>query len=744
METVKKSLISAILAVALVFSAFSASVSAEGAVESENIAQTGVSEDYSLVASNEYNELYLDDSSGNIIVKNLDTGKLWYSCPPDVESDKNSVGIEKTNVRSPLTIEYIYKETATSSDKTVIEVTNIEDECVPADITVSDIENGVKVNFYIAYLEMSVTVEYQLDGANFKASIVYDELDEGEYVYVIAMKLLPAFGAASIGEQGYIVVPDGSGAVINFNNGTGASEYTANVYGDEIDTLSYVDTNKEKSIRMPVFGIVKNDSALLGVITEGDDSAAISAYSACAKKYGYNTVASKAVYRKDSQISMFINDFANNNIVNQWCKSADGDRYTVTYSFLGQEDASYSGLASAYQDYLIENNVLKKREKAPSMHLNIYESISKTTAFLGFKYQKQVSLTTYDQTVEILKNLKDFGVNNITAKLVGWSNNGINNKKLPTGIKYLSNLGGKRGFKKLVAFANEQEIDLSADVDFAYAQKISRKNALQSYFNKIIYKYLYRNSVYTERRETALMIPNADFLANTAGKYIGKYSSTGLSSASLSSLGNFSYINFTSKNPQSKKYVIDRVKNVLENYKDAGYSITLDDANAYTFAYADVITSAPMASSGNEMFDYDIPFYQMVLQGYITLTTESLTQSVDANKAFLWAVTTGTEPLYNTFFEDADILQESLYDYLYSSTFSWWGEGAAEKYNRYSELLTEIYDNKIASYTQISENVVKTEFDNGVKVYVNYGDKPITVDGKTINSQDYLWTGGNK
>ncbi len=378
------------------------------------------------------------------------------------------------------------------------------------------------------------------------------------------------------------------------------------------------------------------------------------------------------------------------------------------------------------------------------MHLNVYQSIAKTTAFLGFKYDKQVALTTYDQTVEILKELKSAGVNDITAKLIGWSNSGVDNKKLPTNIKYLSVLGGKKDYTSLVSFAKEQSIDLSADVNLAYAKKISRKNALQSYFNKLLNKFQYRNSVYTERRETALLLANADAITSTADKFINKYGKTGLSSASLSSLGSYAYTNFSAKNSQSRKYMIDSVKQVLENYKNEGYSVTLDSANAYTFAYADVITCAPMASSGYEMFDYDIPFYQLVLQGYITLTTESLTQSVDGSLAYLFAVTTGTEPLYNTFYEDADILQESLYDYLYSSTFSWWGKAAAEKYIRYSELLGEIYNQKIVAYSEIAPNVIKTEYENGVAVYVNYGEKAVTVDGEKIAAEDYVWTGGEK
>lgn len=699
-----------------------------------------VVEGYKEIAENEHNILFLDEATGNVAIKNKATDTLWYSCPPDYKSDNDTSGIEKTNLRSPLVFEYIYSETATLSDKTVIEVSNTAEECEESDITVEKIKNGAKVTFDVAYLEATVAVEYLLEGKTFKASILYDEFSEGEYIKMISMKLLPAFGAAKIGEDGYVVVPDGSGAVINFSNSKGANEYTSTVYGNEIDTLSYVDVLKEKTVNMPIFGLVKQNGALLGVITEGDDSAAIAAYSAYEKKYGYNTACSKAVYRMDSQISMFANNFANHNIVNQWRVSADTDRYTVSYYFLGKSQASYQGIASAYRQHLIDTGVLEKSDREPSMHVDIFGSMKKETAFLGFKYKKNVPLTTYAQAKEILSELKADGVENITAELVGWGNSGIDNEKLPAKVKFLSVLGGKRGFKKLLSYAKEENIALSAEVDFTTATKLSRKNSLMTYFNKVIYKYLYRNSVYTERRETKTAVAHSTAALKSAKKFEKSFAKQNIGGVSLAGVAKVCYTNFTPKNTQSRRDWIDNTVKILKAYDD--YDITLTAANAYAFGYADVIKSAPMASSGYEIFDYDIPLYQLVLKGYITLTTESIPQTVDTDGAYLWAVTTGTEPLYNAFYEEADILQESEYDYLYSSTYTYWKDEAAEKYKKYGKLLSDVKGSAISGYSESSE-VVKVSYDNGVTVYVNYGDSAKTVDGKKINARDYLWTGGN-
>lgn len=697
---------------------------------------------YEAVASQNGNTLYIDRLTGNIAVENGKTGKTYYSCPPDVAADADTKGSERKNVASPLVIEYIYSDEVKEKPEGYT-VSTANDCYDPSLIEIEEIENGVRVTFlFPSLMDSTIPVEFTLDGDDFNASIIYEDIEESKEIIIVDIKLLPAFGAAALGEEGYIVVPDGSGAVIEFNNGSGASEYSAMVYGSEIDTLTFRRINQQKKVHLPIFGIVRNDSALLGIITEGDDCAKINAYSAHPGMFGYNTASSTAVYRQNSQVSLFGSDFSNNNTINQWCKSADSKRYTVRYSFLGAEDASYQGIAAAYRDWLIEKKVLGENGNKASLHLDIYNSISTTTAFLGFKYQKQTSLTTFEQTEKILKELSKLGVRDVSAKLVGWTNTGVDNKKIPTRFNFLSNLGGKKDFKSLVAYADKNGVSLTADVDTLKAQSISRNKAVKTYFNKIVYDYLYKNSVYTERRTTKKAILTPDAFFQSFQKLIKKYDSVGLDSVSLRGLGNTVMQTFAKKAPQSRRDMIKSHTAALKMAEKAGYNITLEAANAYAFGYADVITEAPMASSGYEIFDYDIPLYQLVLHGCVTVTTESLPQAINAKTAYLWAVSTGTEPLYYTFWEDADILQETDYDYLYSSTFSWWKDEAAENFVEYSKLLKKVYNSKINEYTEVAEGVIKTVYENGTTVYVNYGATDATADGITVPAGGYTFNGG--
>ena len=329
-----KSIISSLLCVALVLSFAIAPASAvpeKGKAPAAVVAEDSVTTPgatYNKVAENEHNALYVDSATGNVVVVNKASGNVYTSAPYDEVSDSNSVGIEKSNIKSPLVIEYLYAENANATDSAKLEKTNTQTECDESTISVEKTENGAKVTFNIDWLGVSIPVLYSLDGEKFNASILYNEMQEGSEIYIVSMKLLPGFGAATMSEEGYLVVPDGSGAVINFNNNSGAVEYVADVYGSEINTLSYLNTFRGERILMPIFGIVRSDRALLGVITEGDDSAAICAYSAAEKQYGYNMATAKAMLRYNSQVSLFGTSWEGKNVSN-WSKINGSERFTI-------------------------------------------------------------------------------------------------------------------------------------------------------------------------------------------------------------------------------------------------------------------------------------------------------------------------------------------------------------------------------------------------------------------------------
>jgi hypothetical protein len=153
-----------------------------------------------------------------------------------------------------------------------------------------------------------VPLTYQLDGENLVVTMDPEEVSYNTNgYYLVKIELLPYFGA-SMKDDGYLFVPDGSGALIYFNNGKiNENSYTASVYGQD-ETMLYTAWNEsqvdaENTVRMPVFGIREEDRALFAVIEEGDGYATINA-GISGKTSSYNNVYASFSYLQYGETSL--------------------------------------------------------------------------------------------------------------------------------------------------------------------------------------------------------------------------------------------------------------------------------------------------------------------------------------------------------------------------------------------------------------------------------------------------------
>ena len=107
-----------------------------------------------------------------------------------------------------------------------------------AGYTAEDMEQDHLENGFEAANEkpwFNITVSYYLDGDSFVVEMDPGavEYDTDKY-YLVDIDLLEYFGAAGPEDTGYLFVPDGSGALIRFNNGkVNAPAYIGYVYGED-------------------------------------------------------------------------------------------------------------------------------------------------------------------------------------------------------------------------------------------------------------------------------------------------------------------------------------------------------------------------------------------------------------------------------------------------------------------------------------------------------------------------------
>ncbi|MBO5928461.1 MAG: hypothetical protein J6Q42_00390 [Clostridia bacterium] len=688
------------------------------------------------VAQNQGMALYADMSNGYFYLENLVSGKKWYSVPIDSDIDPYTAGKNYTNLRSQVVIEYISaSEVAWSSPQ-------FANSYSDASFEVKKVSNGICVTYVFSALGISFDVEYTLQNGYLDAKLRLDSIKEDEFK-VISVNVLPSFGAGNWEAEGYLFVPDGSGALVTFNNKIiTTTNYKAMVYGTEATTVEETKKTNTESIRLPVFGTVTENNALMGVITQGDAVSYITAVNGH-DRCGYNAVSSIFQYRfVQSQLNMF-----NKKNVNMLASPAVGlDAYTVRYYVLDGDKANYTGMASAYRDYLIKEKGFTKKTITPKFHVRTLGFYEEKASFLGvIPYTKKVALTTYSEAMEIAKDLTESGIDALSLQYFGWSNSGITNKKIPNAATPVGTLGGKKAFASLVDYCKQQQCVLVPEVDLLTFQKNgngvrANKDAARTVFGKVVRRseYILSNYVYKLQSDvTALVSPTK--MDKVFTTYLESLKKQGITHVNLGNFGDYCYANYYLKDEQNRSLFPQKAEEILKKYNDAGIAVSVSGGNAYTLPYVSRVTDVPVCSSGYDMFDIDVPFYQILLHGYVSYTTKPIVQTADPKVTYLAAVENGSELLYNGMHEEASELFDTDYTRFYGSTWRLWKDTAAEQHKAYYPLQAKVADQEIIAHTEVAEKVYLTKYANGVCVAVNYNKTDVVLEnGKTVGALNFI------
>lgn len=607
-----------------------------------------------------------------------------------------------------------------------------------ATVAIQSDENEIRVQYDFQNIAICLDVCYSLSDSYFSAGIDLGSIDEYGENGLLSVTLLPALFAGSGEEDGGILVPDGSGAWIRFHNGA-EQEYNAPVYGEELAADNSMKRSNNRTIRLPVFGIQKEDGSVFAVIDSGDTVAEISAASRNAR-HDYNYVNSTVRIRSTYEKSMFTaNDKTSSTAYAKNIMITGMERYSVRYYPL-EKDAGYVEMAAVYRDYLQKEKGLTTQVKEPVLNVDLIGAIDVKANLAGVTYYKPRALTKYRTAQEILEELEKRGIDQIGVRYIGWNNNGVTNENVLKSLSPMGELGGKGDLKKLNAYAEEQKITVTYDVEPLRFYSGSNKYKISSPFNERLSFSRYLRSVYAKDiAKRSWFLLSAKQLNQTMPSVFKSAQSLDLKNLSLSSLTNVVYSDFNAKSVVTAGEMAETVSDLLR--EQSAFVISGEDANAYTIPYLSKIYAAPSYTSGFEVFDEEIPFYQIALHGVVDMTAESQFISDDREINFLKAVEVGSQLLYTGIGVSTEEIVDTDYDYLYGTDYTLWAQDAADRYQRYQKLLEKVYDSVIVAHRALQPDVFETEYENGVRVIVNYNDYEVNVDGIRIGKTDYTERG---
>lgn len=702
---------------------------------------------YTLIDETERLILKANLSNGEVLVTDKESGKEWYSNPSDKEEDGLASGFNRVSLYSQVLVNY------TTSESVAINLGSYTGAVTKGGLT-SRVEDKKVIFKYTFEKEgIVIPVRYSLDNETFVAEILTKGVEEHTDNQVKSIELLPFFGAGTKQDEGYFLVPDGSGGLINFNNGkVSAKPYEMSIFGfdngtnDKVISVSQARQTSltlSENVYLPLFGEKCNDDGFLAIMTKGRERAQIKARTS-GKYTNYNNIWTAYNYRATATVRLMQKEMTEQTTSISEKMPETSINYEVRYIFLKHGEAEYADMAKLYQKYLVdmEGMTVHVKEGDIPFYLDLYGYIRKTKSFLGIPKDTKIAATTIKDAKDIVKTLNNAGVKNIVLKYNYWMKNGYYDK-IQTDAEVESIIGTAKEMNNL----QQELLDTGGSLYLATeliniyktGNGVSRlNNVLNSVANTPLMQYQFSlDTANTDTRYDPWYLVKILDLPEYMNIFINNFNKKGFKNVAIESIGTMLYSDLSSGGISRSKVpkVISDVLKMAEHGLD---SIMISGANSYTAVYATHILDAPVKSSNYDIVDENIPLYQMVFHGYSYYSIGAANLSSNPDDLMLRCLEYGAAPMFSWTARNHEELVGSRTDFLFSPDYNKWIEYAYENYNELNEILKETTTLKITGHKNVSDNVSATTYGGIITIVVNYNDVVVTYEDNHISAKGYL------
>ncbi len=711
-----------LMSIWIMLSAFSMFASAEKVQQNRVAPQShnALITSENLIAVGDTVELYFDKQEMDFAVYQPATGYVWAS-----SVDTNRYSEQTYNVSGLSTFVSLTVSNDTSQD--IVAIYDQEKNASILKVTYRNVTNGIGVKLVLKNMDIALEVVLTLKGDVLTADIPQESIQENGKHTLVSISLFPTFAAAMGNQEGYLFFPDGSGSLIDLKESTNiAYPKILSFYGEQEATQDSVTDYYEHGIETltcPVFGIKADNTALFGNVTQGSAEASMVLapggyiYKNLYRSYITFLVHRSHTYQDSSENVQYIVD-----------KERIATDRSVEYSFLTGDAANYSGMAKTYREYL--KHLLNRTSLVKTTDIPLFLDLFMGTTKEEFIFRRFISATTFAQAENILNDLTGQGISQIQVQLLGWNKGGY--EASPTVTTPARQLGGKRGLNSLLDYCEEENISVSLQYNSMLANVKtgsynSKKETIRTYPGTIvdsrdrIYRFLTGNSFLNRY----LKVPQ---------KNLNRFPYAGIS---FGDIGNWLFYSYSKSNASTRQENMDSITKGLDDLSQKT-DFTVTAGNIYATARAANVIRVPDEHSGYTISDRSVPFYQMVLHGWINYTTTAGNRYYDFDKQVLRWAETGAMPYFELTWESSEKLRETNYNQLFSSEYSHWSNIVLQTYQKFNTDFAELQDQTIESHEYLQEQVARVVYSNGTRVYVNYTDQICTVDGIQLNAEEYL------
>lgn len=601
-------------------------------------------------------------------------------------------------------------------------------------------------------VSFTVPLEYRLEDDHLDVSVPVCGIEEKGGASVFRIQLLRNFAAQDSSGSGYLVVPNGDGSIIRFNNGKtniGAGSYSQFVYGIDKLAADYTVLENSNDISMSLFGICKENVTILATIEDGASLASINA-GVAGSINNYNFVYASFVVRGSETLEMFgtTGNEASLPIVEP---EPYNHNLTVRYSFLDESHSGYVGIADYQRQRLISQGVLKEKGENGNIKLyyDVLTGVEMTEFFLGKQYMGLTAMTSFEQAGEISDALASLGVQKQAMNLLGWFNGGYYHD-VADRIRVPGKLGGKNGLEALNQKLKDNGGKLYADVALQKVSFDSKRFNYQAESSKYygsgyvasfgqVNPSTLRQTSSLGYYETKYDLISPKFLVRYADAFASKIADFDVSGISLRDLGSSLHSDKKRSEQITREEALDVVTAKLSSMEQTERSIMVNRANDYAWAYADDIINLPLDDNDYILIDANIPLYEMIVHGCIDYCggLYNLTDAHNDREQILTMLEYGAAPHFLFTWENTTEMKYSGMNGNYSTTFHNWKDKAAQVYAEVNSVLSQVSGEQMVSHEILENGVRRVSYGNGVTIYVNYSQENLEADGRIVPALGY-------
>lgn len=597
-------------------------------------------------------------------------------------------------------------------------------------------------------------LEYSLDNEGLVVRLPTNGIRFDEATYQLrSITVLPYFGAGSSDYTGYLMIPDGSGALIRFEDVISKNvSISGKLYGQDY-AFHTVSGAHQSVMRMPVYGIVEDYKGIrsvkvevttpdvvdedgnviipgktetqtelqpyiesrgfLAIIEEGDTLATL--YAECGgTMHKMNTVYTSFNPRPSDSYnladSISVGSNASWTVVSERKYTGNykikyimiTDNITAERSGLKEGEyfeASYVGMAEAYRKYLINKGDISEgietKQNIP-LYINTLGTIQTIEKMLSMPVEIETPLTTFDDLKTIYTQLSAHGIDNINFRLTGFANGGVSSG-VPTKVKIQNKSGGEAAYKDFLEYANENKIGVFPDFDFMYIEAGTDK-----WFDGFTYRQDAARTIddrYTQKKTydfvfqtfmtKGMVLISPSSMSKMYDSFINDYKKLGYNGVSLSTLGSDLNSDFNEDNPLNREDSRKQIVSVLKKADEDIGNIMLDGGNAYTWQSASHILNISLDSSRYLQASQSIPFVGMVLHGCVNISGTPINMSGDINYEILKMIENGASPYFMLSYRNTAKLKDN------------------SSLSQYYSISYDIWENDVVKYYNITNDALK-------------------------------------